>query len=327
MPAVHGPRPHRGPGRYAALGVACAQLVCGELRAGSGRPRPHAGPTPALAPTLVPSAGVLQQGIVAGTRSAADDFPATGVILYISDDADSPMGDMICSGTLVAPDVVLAAGHCQEHFERPTQALHYYFSRTLDVSHYGPHVHALPSDAVRVNYFLPHPDYDARITSTGLGRAADLGLFFLDAPVAGVAPAALAPERIEATLVAGARVTIVGYGRRLLTALGTADGGIKHQGESTIHAVGPYEMHVGRGVSDALKCHGDSGGPTYMLTPGPSGPTPTLVGITSRALGWQGCVMGGVDTRVDAYLPWIADSLAWGCAHGLRAHCPPAAGP
>lgn len=234
------------------------------------------------------------------------------------------MGAMICSGTLVAPDVVLAAGHCQERFapqEAPAHGppVRYYFSLALDVSAFGPLVPHLPADAVQVRYFLPHPDFAQRPPTSGLGRAADLGLFFLADPVTSVAPAALVSE--PEALVAGARVTIVGYGRRMMASLGSRDNGIKYQGESTIRAVGPYEMHVGSGGNDALKCHGDSGGPTYMEVQAQGGAQAALVGITSRALDWAGCLAGGVDTRVDAYLPWIQSSIVWACRTGLSTSC------
>jgi hypothetical protein len=276
-------------------------------------------PPEALA-QLVASAPVVTSAIVAGTACGAGDFPATGVILYHSDDGNSPMGAMLCSGTLVAPDVVLAAGHCQELFEHQNGPnLQYYFSLSPDVSRFGPLVTHLPEDAVQVRHFLPHPDYDVARPTRGLGRAADLGLFFLAEPVTAVAPAILISPQHAGQLVAGARVTIVGYGRRLLANFSGRDGGIKHQGQSTIRSMGRYEMRVGSGDNDALKCNGDSGGPTYLHIDGPKGAIPTLVGITSRAHDWAGCRTGGIDTRVDAFLPWIEESLAWGCAHRLRA--------
>ena len=282
----------------------------------------HCGDAPLTPRILGPSPDRVQQPIVAGTRSRLSDYPATGVILYYSEDPNSPMGAMLCSGTLVAPDVVLAAAHCQERFDYLRGPdVRYYFSLSLDVSHYGPLVDALPEDAVRVAYFLPHPDYDPKHQNLGLGRAADLGLFFLSEPVAGVAPAQLAHHVVSQALVAGARVTIVGYGRRYTSALGGHDNGIKYQGESTIHRVGTYEMLVGASARDALKCHGDSGGPTYMQVPGPQGPCTMLVGITSRAQDGAGCMAGGVDTRVDAYATWIDQSLSWACQHRMRPTC------
>lgn len=316
------PRPARPPaeargarGLVAGLGAAW-MLAAGFCLTACGA-APEAG-------LWAPETNLQRSAIVAGTRCQANDYPATGVILYYSDDPNSPMGAMICSGTLVATDVVLAAGHCQERFEQEQgrrPQVRYYFSLALDVSRFGPLVPHLPSDAVPVSHFLPHPDYAREPPSSGLGRSADLGLFFLAAPITSVAPAALASWAQGDALVAGAQVTIVGYGRRLVSALGSQDNGIKYQGLSTIRAVGPYEMHVGSGHHDALKCHGDSGGPTYMQLSGAAGGEATLVGITSRALDWAGCLAGGVDTRVDAYLPWIENSFAWACGQGLRPSC------
>lgn len=291
---------------YAAVVLGLPTAACGD------------GTDGARAVYLAPPAYALSS-IVAGVPSTLHDFPATGVILYHSDDTQSPMGAMLCSGTLVASDVVLAAGHCQEQFaQKNGPTVQYYFSLAQDVSSFGPMVQHIPPDAVPVRFFLPHPDYDSARPARGLGRAADLGLFFLSQAVTSVEPAKLATRQSLQGVVAGTKVTIVGYGRRLLTHFGRRDEGIKHHGESTIQSLGRYEMQVGSSGGDALKCHGDSGGPTYLQVDGPDGQVPTVIGITSRAQDWAGCSTGGIDTRVDAYLTWIENSLEWGCDQGLR---------
>ena len=266
--------------------------------------------------------GVLRSGILDGERSGADDFVATGAILYSSAPSRRPkappIGAMICSGTLIAPDVVLAAGHCQEHGINPNGAgLDYYFSLSPDVSHFGPHVDALPEGAVRVAHFEAHPDYDGRDVREG-EEVADIALLFLQEPIHSVAPATLLPARLSAELYEGREVAIVGYGRRSLHFFGTQDGGVKTHGRSTLHEVGMHELKVGVGPSDAHKCWGDSGGPTFLRD---AQGALQLVGITSRAVDLGGCRSGGIDTRVDAYGAWIAAAMEAACGTAQRPAC------
>lgn len=264
--------------------------------------------------------------IISGELAQPSEFAATGAILYSTSVADGapdaaapPIGAMICSGTLVAPDVVLAAGHCQENGVDPGAGeLHYYFSLSADVSRFGPHVRAFPADAVRVRHFEPHPDYRAGHAAGSDGHQADLALLFLERPMAGAVPATILPPALTSMLQAGREVLIVGYGRRNLQFFGAGDGGRKTHGRSTLHRVQPYELQIGLGPLDAYKCWGDSGGPTYLAA---AGGAMHLVGVTSRAAELTGCRSGGIDTRVDAYRGWIDAAMAEACGGWRRPGC------
>ena len=267
--------------------------------------------------------------IIAGELAQASQFSATGVILYSTgniDDAEesaaAPIGAMICSGTLVAPDVVLAAGHCQENgVDSGAGELHYYFSLSADVSRFGPHVRAFPPDAVRVSHFVAHPDYRAGHAAGPDGHQADLALLFLERAMPHARPATLLPPGSASALQAGREVLIVGYGRRNLQFFGAGDGGRKTHGRSTLHRVQPFELQIGLGPLDAYKCWGDSGGPTYLAA---DDDTMHLVGVTSRAAELTGCRSGGIDTRVDAYRGWIDAAMSEACGSWRRPACTPA---
>ena len=99
-------------------------------------------------------------------------------------------------------------------------------------------------------------------------------------------------------------------------------GGQKVCAEAVINRVAKYEMQIGSDSDSSRKCYGDSGGPSFLDVTGSTSPTERLVGITSHAYDETlGCEVGGVDTRVDAYLGWIDKTLKQACADGDRGWC------
>lgn len=263
----------------------------------------------------------LENGIIAGKKSTAKDYPATGVILFTTERWDgSTIASMLCSGTLIKPDVVLAAGHCNLALLVDTdKPVNYFFSHALNVSKFGPNWDGkLPEHTVPVLQVVSHPEFSLDNVDLGLGNAKDIALLYLETPITDVEPAPLMRPDEASYLQPGEEVSIVGYGRRHVISLGRRDVGVKYHGQSTINEVGPYEMQIGSGSPDAHKCHGDSGGPTYMNLP--SGEN-VLIGITSHAYDRRDCWHGGVDTRVDPYLDWIDETLKTACKAGDRPTC------
>lgn len=273
---------------------------------------------------LESGSGPQEHGIIDGTPSGVHDFPATGAILFTSTKpTGEDMGSMLCSGTLVAPDVVMAAGHCNlALFVGTHRPIKYYFSFALNVSDFGRNGVVLPPQTYEVASFVAHPDFNIHRVELGLGKAHDLALFFLTTPVVGVTPARVIRQEEASAITAGAPVTIVGYGRRSeKESPDHADAGVKYQGVTVITAAGPFEMQISPGSPAPHKCHGDSGGPTYLaLRDG----TMAMVGITSHAFDRQDCLHGGVDTRIDPLLTWINTAMNEACDSGERPACPAA---
>ena len=53
--------------------------------------------------------------IIEGEASQSGDYPAVGAIIGIANmNNGQTMASLVCTGTLVAPDVVVTAGHCTE---------------------------------------------------------------------------------------------------------------------------------------------------------------------------------------------------------------------
>lgn len=276
------------------------------------------------AATLDPYTTPIENGIIDGTESTAKDYPSTGVLLFATErDDGSPIGSMLCSGTLIAPDVVMVAGHCNLSLFVDTESpVQYYFSTSLDVTSFGQRGDLeLPPHTAKVAKLLPHPKFDLDRVGPGLRHTYDIALAYLEEPMTHVKPSPVIRAGEVDALKEGAEVAIVGYGRRHEDNRGRGDAGIKYHGITTITEVGKYEMQVSPGSPEPHKCHGDSGGPTFLKIGKGARARTALIGVTSHAYDDEDCLHGGVDTRVDPYLPWINKNMQEACEDGSRPAC------
>lgn len=254
-----------------------------------------------------------EQSIINGTPSTPGEFPSAGVLLVNGGSRLFPKYRMFCSGTLIAPDVVLTAGHCVGDDE-------YYFSFTDDVTDLDKHGKQLPEHSIAIRKMVRHPDF-AIPRADGLGKANDVAVAFLDEAVTDVTPVAVLKPSEADLLKVGASTMIVGYG--MLTPPEVDrwkhDVGVKRQAKSVINEVDDYEIQVGEKAPMPQKCYGDSGGPSYIDTDDGL----RLIGITSRAYDRAGCTKGGIDSRGDAFRAWMVEALEEGCSDGTRlSDCP-----
>ncbi len=265
----------------------------------------------------------MQDGIIGGNPSRISDYPSTGAILFTTRDSHGARtGSMLCSGTLIAPDVVLAAAHCNlSLLGMPYKKVWYYFSLSLDVSEFGDRGVELPPQTTGIATVVPHPKFVLDHVSPGLGHGNDIALMYLKKPIYDVLPSSLITAEEVGVLRPGQPVAIAGYGRRHNFEYDN-DSGVKYHGITAINRVGRDEMQVSRGDPQPHKCHGDSGGPTFMAIGHKGKPTRlALIGVTSHAFDTSDCLNGGVDTRVDRYLPWIYNDMRRACRDGRRPAC------
>ncbi len=195
----------------------------------------------------------------------------------------------LCSGTLLAADLVVTAAHCIEG--QPTEVI------VGSIDHSKPDGHRRKVKSSRA-----YP---------GWTQSYDVGIVMLENPV-------FAKQRAVAEgcgsnrLVAGAPLDVVGFGLTSPTAI-DANTRLHH---ATLAIRDPIctsdlacepsvapggELIAGGGGRDA--CFGDSGGPAYIATP--SGPA--LIGIVSRGLVGSAvpCGEGGVFVRADKVVRWV----------------------
>lgn len=229
--------------------------------------------------------------VVGGEPAGVDDYPSTVALT-------DPGGSPFCTGTLVAPTIVVTAAHClQTWWGDPIGT-----NEVRVVYGYTEPDTASSSDRRTVSSVTPHPSYDpwANVDSDGMGHTNDIGVVVLNEPVEnGVVTPILPSGQIDATLVAGTDVHVVGYG---IYNMNTQAGGILYKALTPYMRRVQWEMLAGSpGNPDS--CNGDSGGPAYVVAAG----NLFLAGITSRA--WaksqSSCGDGGIYTLASEYVDWI----------------------
>ena len=202
------------------------------------------------------------QRIVNGTQTS--DYKAVGIV------------NGQCSGTLIAPNVVLTAAHCIPEDASASQDFE------VEGQRYA---------AERV---VVHPQVD-------------LAVMVLKSDVPGITP-------IEINRVApqvGQMLTLVGYG-----ATGTAQNGhngsfgVKHVGQTPIDEVTSTEVNWRfDNANESNTAPGDSGGAAFLTINGKL----VLAGVTSGGtLESAGLGDYSFDVRVDAFADWIDDAIAGG---------------
>jgi hypothetical protein len=219
--------------------------------------------------------------IIGGEPSPTDAWP-DAVAVFTSN-------GFVCSGTLIAPDLVLTAGHC--------------IVLTTHVK-VGSNDHLVDGEQIAVVREVEHPDSLATF---------DVGLLQLETP-ASVAPRGLLVDCLSDFLVDGATTTAVGFGRT--DAQGTVDSTQLRQVQLPVHDADCSDLSRGcrtlvspggelvAGGDGSDSCTGDSGGPLYLRT---SDGRAWLAGVVSRGAfpAQNVCGDGGIFVRTDAVLDWI----------------------
>ena len=220
--------------------------------------------------------------VVGGTPVERGAWP--DVVAIIGEHGD------LCTGTLIAADLVLTAGHCIEM--QPIEVI----IGSIDL--------AEPDGDVRdVKWARAYPDWIDRY---------DVGVIMLEHPVFARQRAIAQGCTTREAFAAGLPLQVVGFG--LTTKSGTGDNTRLHQATvpvvdatcardpACVNAVAPGGEFVAGGHG-ADACFGDSGGPAYVTT----SHGPALVGIVSRGLVEfdEPCGGGGVYVRADKVVSWI----------------------
>lgn len=238
----------------------------------------------AVAPAYASGVDVNGEFIVGGNEVAANDPVATSTVL-ITD------GNFICSGSIIAKDMVVTAAHC---VNASAADLRVVFARTLEGLQKS---QVLPITGFRAN---PAWKGDA---SSGVDQG-DIAVIRLN----GALPAGYAPAKVGRKVPKqGDTALLAGFG---ITDAQTKDGAgtLREVNVTVSSTLGQTEVVVdqtdGKGA-----CHGDSGGPAFAV----SGGKITLWGVTNRGYpdnAPDDCVHYAVYTRIAAYASWIASTEA-----------------
>ena len=203
-----------------------------------------------------------------------------------------------CTGTLIAPNVVLTAGHCER--------LHTRVFVGQDPTKKG--------RIFKVRTHIRHPKFDAALRN-------DVMILILEKKVTGVTPRKMAPK---ALIDKASIAKVIGFGSTRLDGTGrlgskletdvpivssACRGTVRGRKDSAVYGCHlSHEIVAGKPLLLHDTCKGDSGGPLFLENAAGEW---LLAGTTSRGtdLDQTMCGDGGLYVRVDVYKKWIASVL------------------
>ena len=256
------------------------------------------------AAALLGTAAAPSSAVVGGRDASPGEFPAVAEITF---------GPFLCSGTLIAPDWVLTAGHCGSVTGAAVATPASWPPLLIDVRVGG--VSQSDGEHRSVSRVVMHPNY---LLTSGY----DISLLQLSQSST-MAPTQVAGPGERSIWTAGTLETIVGWGA-------TSEGGDLpdrlQAGRVPIttdpYCAGAYSDFDARTMVCAGfpqggvdTCQGDSGGPMFGKT---SAGVLRVVGTTSFGEGCARPDRPGVYGRVadDTLRPWIAQNTGTGVSTG-----------
>jgi endonuclease G len=239
-------------------------------------------------------AGPTEAPVIGGSSAAAGKWPDATAILW--------SGQQECTGTLIAPNVVITAGHCVIG-GAPNSVL--IGASALSKASEG--------EKISVERWVEYPSSQTSV---------DVGILVL-AKDSTFTPRAIAGGWAKFDIKNGAPVELVGFGTT------DKDGNVSTdalmEAQSTItdynctassgcNTKARPDGELGAGGMGIDTCPGDSGGPMYLLTDYGA----FLAGVTSRSYddATVACSEGGIYGRPDKIIDWIEEQTGAKLNHG-----------
>jgi secreted trypsin-like serine protease len=238
-----------------------------------------------LAPSTPQQSDDANNAVVGGSTVPPGQWPDAVAVLGTNG---------TCTGTLIAPDVVLTAGHCAGI--KPTQVI----ANTTDYSQDG-------GVRVQVARTEAYPNWQQEY---------DAAVLVLASPIEGVAPRKIGTSCTFDDFARTTSVRLVGFGATDMMGQ-TANTQLKQAmtavtdpectgGNGCKQEIAPGGEFVAGGTGTADSCFGDSGGPVYLDTPFGA----VVIGAVSRGVAGAEtpCGGGGIYVRTDKLIDWIEDT-------------------
>jgi Trypsin len=204
--------------------------------------------------TFTGSALAITFGQLDGNR-----HPNVGALIYENEDGER---GILCSGTLIEPDVFLTASHCTAFLQSigvEPDDVWVTFDPTFD-----------EASPLLPGTYHTHPEFGA---SPSFKDTHDVAVVVLDAPAPGIAPARLPTlNQLDAMNLQDQRFVAVGYGTvRESKRKGPASlffDGQRRFAEQSFNALNKQWLRLSMNPSTGSggTCYGDSGGPHFIGT-------------------------------------------------------------
>jgi hypothetical protein len=208
----------------------------------------------AAAIALAGSALAITFGQLDGNR-----HPNVGALIFENDEGER---GILCSGTLIEPDVFLTASHCTAFLETIGVApddVWVTFDPTFD-----------EASPLLPGTYHNNPEFGSSGPG-GFSDTHDVAVVVLDAPAAGITPARLPTlNQLDGMALKSQRFVAVGYGTvRENKTKGPASlffDGQRRFAEQSFNALGKTWLHLSMNPSTGSggTCYGDSGGPHFI---------------------------------------------------------------
>lgn len=254
---------------------------------------------------FVPSAAAAPGGVevIGGTAAAQGAWPDAAGVLYPHEGMNHDEDQALCSGTLIAPSIVITAGHCYLDNFMPDNVL--VGTASLDHPEQG---ETIP---IRIGFAYPDADTSEDVTALILAHPST------------IPPRALATGWAAADIQNGAKVELVGFGA--ISADGMTFVQELQQAETEVtdfncsksagcRQTDAPDGELGAGGGGIDTCPGDSGGPLYLKTSYGT----FLAGVTSRGYSDSTveCSGGGIYERPNKFVDWLEAQTATLSADG-----------
>ncbi len=248
--------------------------------------------------------GEIEPKIVNGTETTWSDWDSrfSGVVGVIADLGDGTAS--ICTGTLIAPNVVLTAGHCvfskdengNVEFNGVSNPGILSIHDGLNLSYY--------SNKASVTKAVTHESWDGELPGT------DIAMLLLNKNITDLLMYKVRDNPAENK---GEKGIVVGYG---ITGDDKDDALTQRWGNTTILDIDTGEQLLEIGNPSGT-CQGDSGGPLFTTQNNKM----VVSGITSFGRGGCSAVGNSFLIRVVAYRNWINEKMIELAGHDLETIC------